>query len=105
MLTLSSAAVYLAVMKHQLHNVFGGILTLYLVTTAWVTARRRDGETGIFDWGALLVALAIGAAIMTYGLEKANHRVGLKDGVPVGMYFFLGSVALLSAVGDVRMLG
>jgi len=104
MLSMAAAAVYLAFMKQQISNVFGGILTLYLVTTAWVTARRRDGETGIFDWGALLVALAIGAAIMTYGLEKANHRVGLKDGVPAGMYFFLGSVALLSAVGDVRML-
>jgi len=49
MLTLSSAAVYLAFMKHEMHNVFGGILTLYLVTTAWVTARRRDGETSLFD--------------------------------------------------------
>src|SRR2546425_10256612 len=104
MMGMSTAGAYLAFMKHQMNNVFGGVLAFYLVTTAWVTARRRDGETGIFDWGALLVALAIGVAIMTYGLEKANHRVGLKDGVPAGMYFFLGSVALLSAVGDVRML-
>jgi hypothetical protein len=104
MLTLSSAAVYLAFMKHQMNNVFGGILTLYLVTTAWVTARRRDGETSIFDWGALLFALAAGAAIVTYGIEVANSPTGPKDGIPVGMYFFLGSVALLAAAGDVRML-
>jgi uncharacterized membrane protein len=104
MLTLSTAAVYLAFMKHQMNNVFGGVLTFYLVATAWVTARRRDGETGIFDWGALLVALAVGAAIVTYGFKVANSPTGPKDGIPVGMYFFLGSVALLSAAGDLRML-
>ena len=104
MLTMAAAATYLAFMKHQMHNVFGGVLTFYLVTTAWVTARRRDGETGIFDWVALLFALAVGAAMVTFGIEAANSPTGPKDGIPVGMYFFLGSVALLAAAGDVRML-
>jgi uncharacterized membrane protein len=104
MLSLSSSGAFLAFMKSQMNNVFGGVLTFYLVATAWVTARRRDGETGIVDWVALLVALALGAVIVTYGLEAANNQTGLKDGIPAGMYFFLGSVALLSAAGDVRML-
>ncbi len=104
MLGMSTAGAYLAFMKHQMNNVFGGVLAFYLVTTAWATARRRDGETGIFDWGALLFALAVGAGIMTYGFEAANSPTGSKNGVPAGMYFFLGSVALLSAAGDVRML-
>ncbi len=101
MLTLSTAAVYLAFMKHEMHNVFGGILTFYLVATAWVTAKRRNGETSFFDWGALLVVSAVGVVIVTYGFEAAKNPI---RGVPAGMFFFLGSVALLSAVGDVRML-
>ena len=104
MLGMSTAGAYLALMKHQMNNVFGGVLAFYLVTTAWVTGRRRDGETSIFDWGALLVALAVGTIILTYGFEVANSPTGPKDGIPAGMYFFLGSVALLSAAGDVRML-
>jgi uncharacterized membrane protein len=104
MLSMSAAGAYMAFMKSQMNNVFGGVLTFYLVATAWVTARRRDGETGIFDWVALLVALAVGAVIVTYGLEAANSQTGSKGGIPTGMYFFLGSVALLSAAGDVRML-
>jgi hypothetical protein len=104
MVGMSAAAAYLAFMKHQMNNVFGGVLAFYLVTTAWATARHRDGETGFFDWGALLFALAVGAGIMTYGFEAANSPTGLKDGIPAGMYFFLGSVALLSAAGDIRML-
>jgi hypothetical protein len=104
MLSLSSSGAFLASMKSQMNNVFGGVLTFYLVATAWVTARRRDGETEMFDWVALLVALALAAVIVTYGVEAANSQTGLKDGIPAGMYFFLGSVALLSAAGDVRML-
>jgi hypothetical protein len=69
-----------------------------------VTARRRDGETGIFDWSALLVALAVGATLVTHCVGVANHPTVSKDGIPVGMYFLMGSVALLAAAGDVRML-
>jgi hypothetical protein len=104
MLVLSASGVYLAVMKSQPGNVLGGTLTFYLVATAWMTARRRNGETGFFDWGALLVVLAVGATQVTYGLEAATSQTGLKYGYPPWPYFFMGSVALLAATGDVRML-
>ena len=60
MLSMSAAGTYMAFMKSQMNNVFGGVLTFYLVATAWATARRRDGKTGILDWVALLLALALG---------------------------------------------
>jgi uncharacterized membrane protein len=104
MLTMSSAGVYLALIKHQTSNVFGGLLTFYLVATAWTTARRRDGETSFLDWAGLLVGAAVGAVIASFGFEAANSPTGSKDGVPAGMYFVLSSVALLSAAGDLRML-
>jgi hypothetical protein len=104
MLSLGATGVYLALLKSQMSNVFGGALTFYLVATAWITTRRRDGKPGIFDWIGLAAALAIGAYIMTYGFEAAHSPRGTKAGVPAGMYFFLGSIALLAAVGDIRML-
>lgn len=105
MLTLSASGVYLAIMKSQPGNILGGALTFYLVATAWKTARRRDGEgTGIFDWAALLVVSAVGATQMTYGLEAAMSHTGLKYGYSPGPYFFMGSVAVLAATGDVCML-
>ena len=97
MLTMASTAAYLG-------NVFGGAITFYLVTTGWVTARRREGETTIFDWGALLFGLAVGVPILTDGLRIISGSIPPKAGVPVGMILFLGSVALLAAAGDVRML-
>ena len=104
MLSMSASGAYMAVMKSQPGNVLGGTLTSYLVATAWMTARRRKEETGIFDWGALLVVFAVAAVEVTYGLEAARSQTGLKYGYPPGPYFFLGSVAVLATVGDVRML-
>ncbi len=104
MLTMAASAVYLAVTKHQMNNVGGGVLTFYLVATAWLTAKRKDGETSRFDWAALLIPLANGIAGWINGLEAMNSPTGSKYGVPAGMHLFLGSVCLLAATGDVRML-
>jgi hypothetical protein len=104
MVSLGTTAVYLALMKSQMTNIFRGVLTFYLAATSWMTVRRRERKPGVFDWIALLAALTVGAVIMTYGFQAAHSPRGLKAGVPTGMYFFLGSIALLAAVGDVRML-
>ena len=100
MLALSASGVYLAIMKSQPGNILGGTLTFYLVATAWLTARRRNGEPGVFDWGALLVVLAVAVVEVTCGLEAAASQTGLKYGYPPGIYFFMGSVALL-ATGEI----
>jgi uncharacterized membrane protein len=104
MLTMASVAVYLAVARHQPGNIRGGIFTFYLIGTAWLSARRRDRETDRFDWVVLLIPLALGVVTWMNGLSVVRSGVDSPDGVPVGMTFFLGSVMLLAAVGDVRML-
>lgn len=105
MLCMSASGAYMAYfVKPNMGNVMGGVMTFYMVSTAWMTARRRDGETTIFDWGALLVALAFAAFAATLGLQAAHSPTGLKEGYPPALYFIWGSVALLSAAGDLRML-
>jgi hypothetical protein len=104
MLTMAASAVYLAFMKNRSNNVGGGILTFYLVATAWVTAKRRDSETSLFDWGALLIPLAAGIGGWISGFQVMRSPTGPADGVPAGMHFFMGSVMLLAAAGDIRML-
>ena len=104
MLTMAAAAVYLAVLKHQTPNILAGILTFYLVTTAWLTAKRRDGETSRFDWALLLIPLLGGSWVWFIGLGKFLSRTPPRDGVPIEMSFFAGSVMLLAAAGDIRMI-
>ena len=104
MIIMAVAAVYLAIVKHETGNIIGGVMTFYFVTTAWLTARRRDGGTTIFDWVAFAFALTFAAFMLTDGFKVASGATKAKDGVPVGMFFFLGTIALLSATGDFRML-
>jgi len=97
MLVMGLSAAYLG-------NVFGGLFACYMVTTAWLAARRRGGETSVLDWAALVFALAFGVLTLTRGIEVAQTPTGSLKGVPAGMFFFLGSIALLAAAGDVRMV-
>jgi uncharacterized membrane protein len=104
MLAMAVGAVYLAITRHQPNNPGGGIFTFYLIGTAWLTARRRDGETGRLDWVAVLIPLTLGALTWLSGINVVRRGASSQDGVPVGMTFFMGSVMLLAAAGDVRML-
>jgi uncharacterized membrane protein len=104
MLTLASSAVYLAIMKNQVGNILGGTFAFYLVATAWATARREDGKTGIFDWAAMLIPLLVGGALLILGFGVVYDYAKSPNGVPTAMYFVMGSVMLLAAAGDIRML-
>ena len=103
MLTMATAAIYLAALKHESGNVSGGIFTFYLVLTAWLTARRTKGETSKYDLVLLFIPLVLGGLSLISGVEKLRIPGPPKDGVPAGMNFFLGSVMLLAFAGDVRM--
>lgn len=87
MLGMSAAGACLAFMKSETNNVFGGLLTFYLVATSWVTAGRGERETNAFDLGALLVASSLGAFILTYGVEAATSPIGEKRDFPLESIF------------------
>jgi uncharacterized membrane protein len=104
MLTMAVGATYLGIVKHQSGNVGGGILTFYLIGTAWLTARRRDGETSRADWLLLLIPLTLGIFTWMTGIRIVRSGATSEGGVPVGMTFFMGTIMLLAAAGDLRML-
>src|SRR5580698_1079815 len=94
MLTMGSLAAYLAIVRHQPGNFGGGVFTFYLILTAWLTARRQDGQTARFDWLLLLMPLTLGTLTWMNGISIVRSGVDSPDGVPVGMTFFMGSVML-----------
>ncbi len=104
MLVMATFAACLAYMKHQPNNVFGGMLTIYLVATAWATARRRDGETGVLDWIGFLFAFTIGVLGVFHGFQKMTGREPVDPGTFAFMQLFMSSVILLAGIGDLRMI-
>lgn len=104
MLLMAISGAMLALFKSQLLVAANGILTFYLVATAWATVKRKPGTVGYFEWAALIVAVLVGAALLVFGLEAAHNRTGLKDGFPAGMYFFFAFIAALGAKLDAQMI-
>jgi uncharacterized membrane protein len=105
MLCMSSTGAYIAeFQKPNKGNVLVAVLTFYLVATAWVTARRREGKVSLFDRIALLVVAADGISGIIWGLQAASSARGTKDGMPAAIYFVFGTIALLCAVSDFRMI-
>jgi hypothetical protein len=104
MLVMGAAGACVAAIRHEPGSIAAGIVTMYLVGTAWLTARRRDGETSRFDWIALMIPLAIGILSWIGGFQAIHSPTGAKDGIPARGHFFMGSVYLIAAVGDIRML-
>ena len=108
MLIMAATASCIAFVRNQPDNVGGGILTFYLILTAWLTARRRPGQTSRFDWLVLLIPSALGILSWMNGLKLlrsgASSGTGVPNGLAVGMSLFMGTVMLLAAAGDVRML-
>jgi len=95
MLFMGLAGTYVAFTKSDPANQLAGVLTAYLVTTAWLTVKRRPNETGLFDVALLCIAFAIGVASF---ILAANALRGAT------MYVVFGSIATLFAVADLRML-
>jgi uncharacterized membrane protein len=104
MLTASAGGAFLGFRNSEMDNVFGGVVVFYLVATAWITARRGEGETGVVDVIGLLVALAIAALAAIYGIEAARSPTGTKGGSAASDFVVPVAVATLAAIGDARML-
>ena len=101
MLTLGVSAAYLAFPTRDFGNFVGGVFTVYMVGTAWTTARRRDGEVKVIDWVGFAAALLGGAALLFLSLQGV--RAGNVN-APTVAGFFLAAVAFLCAAGDMRMI-
>jgi uncharacterized membrane protein len=102
MLSMTTSAVCIAAMKHEPSNAMAGVLTFYLVATAWLTVRRKPGETGRLEIAATFLALGAGIAAMFLGWQ-ASHSTAPADGALKVAYFVFGFVALLSVILDVKM--
>lgn len=105
MVSLGALGAAIATYEGKFSSVVGGTFTAYLVFTAFTTVRPLAGPAGR-RWLAALMVLAFGLALLQLALGVvALGRPGwLLAGVPAPMIVFLGSIALLAAIGDRRLM-
>jgi hypothetical protein len=104
MLTMTTAATVLAIVLGERENIAGGILATYLVTTAWLTVKREDGQTGLLEKLALLVVLATAVMFFTWGLQAQASPKGKLDGFGAVFYFVFAGIATLLAAVDMKVI-
>jgi uncharacterized membrane protein len=104
MLAMSLSALVIAASRGQEANLIAASLTAYLVITALTTVRPPTAGLRRVEVGALVVALALGATSITLGFAALASPRGTRGGIPFVIFFMFGTVALLSAIGDVRMI-
>ena len=104
MLTMSLTGAGLAAFRGNFGNLIAGVLTAYLVITAWITLRPPTIRLRRFQFGAMFVALALGVSCVAFGFEALSSPRGTKFGIPFVIFFMFGTVALVSSLGDARMI-
>ena len=104
MLVMASTGTVMSIVHLNVGNVMAGTLTLYLVFTALLTVRRPALEFRRIDAVAMLAALAVGLGATTLGVAAARSATGTMHGIPPPVYFMFGTVALLAAFGDLRVM-
>jgi hypothetical protein len=85
-------------------SILGGLMTCYLVATAWLTVWRAPGTVGRLEAVALAASIGLVVLTATLGIMAANDPSGTLDGQPWQAFVLFGVMAPLAAIGDLRLL-
>ena len=105
MLVLSVTASVLGPFAEPAQSPVGGLVVCYFVATGWMAARRREGQPHVFEKIACAVVLAMAAAILWDGVQRAVAPPGqFPAPPPAAAVILLGALCLLAGLGDLRYL-
>ena len=105
MLVMGVSASILAFRKSPTDpNVFGGFMTAYFVGTALTTVRPVSPWTRRLNVAMLAIPVGLALSGIVQGVKAFNSPGGFFNGVPFVMHFFLATVMILAATGDVRIM-
>ena len=105
MLVLGTSASILAFRKSPTDaNVLGGFMTVYFVGTALTTVRPVSPWTRRINVAALTVVVGLALVDILGGIKAFNSPGGFLNGVPFLMFFFIATVLILAATGDLRIM-
>ena len=103
MILMSLTAVGIAVYEGK-EDVAAGALTAYLVFTAWITLKPLPRSRRGIDIALMMLALVFSFGSYQNAVTALGRPGNHLNGVPAGMFLFFGTVVLLAAIGDFRMI-
>ena len=104
MLVLALTGAFIAALEPERATAVIGILTAYLVATAWWSARRRDGIAGTFEIYAIVVGAGCLVAQLSFGIMAASSPNGRLDSLPAGAIFPFAAVMAIAVGSDLMFI-
>ncbi len=97
MLIMLVAGFVAAAIKESVGDMLLSAVVMYTVFTAWLTVKRKIGETGFLEIAAITWILAVGVIAFVLGMGL------IEVGAP-SIYLFWAGFAVFCAIGDLRNL-
>lgn len=88
----------------QRPNTVAGIMTFYLVLTAWTTVRRQDGGIGRFAVPGFTVALGVAIAGLLFAIEAQQSPTGTIDDSPPRSFYMFMLIGGIAAATDLKVI-
>jgi uncharacterized membrane protein len=104
MLALSVVGFVVAPMLNDRVSTIAGLLTFYLVVTAWLTARRPPGTLSRWEVAAALIPLAALAMGATFIHMASLSPDGMVDGQPPQANYMFSIVGAFALAGDAHLI-
>ncbi|HKR25426.1 MAG TPA: hypothetical protein VJS15_09220, partial [Allosphingosinicella sp.] len=104
MLVLTGTGSLIAALVPERGTTMIGILTFYLVATAWMAARHRDGRAGKFELAGFFVALGCAGAMLSFALMASASPTGRLDSLPAAAHYPFAALMGIAAALDLNFL-
>lgn len=87
----------------QRANTVAGVMTFYLVLTAWTTVQRQSGVDR-FAIAGLAVALGVAIAGLLFAMQAAASPTGTLDDSPPQAFYIFMIIGGFAALGDLKVI-
>lgn len=104
MLVMASIGAAVSPFLHDRVSTVAGVMTLYLLATAWMTVRRPEGTAGGFEKAGFAVALAVIAAGAIFAFMAQSSAGGMIDAAPPQAFYVFMIVGAVAAASDLKVI-
>ena len=104
MLTMGLTGAILAALKPDRGTALAGVLVFYVTSTGVLALRRTVEQSRGLLTSLMLLAFALSASEYALGFAARATPSGRIDGYPALFYFIFGTLTLLFALADARVL-
>lgn len=106
MMTMAAVATGVAPFldEGQRVNTVAGIMTLYMVASAWVAGRRERVEADAFVFAGFVLMTLVAAAGAVFAIQASHDPSGTIDGSPPQSFYVFMALGSIAALSDFKVL-